>query len=50
MSKSCAKMRMKVLATLDTAKHRAGIRGLEMGVNLTIVHVTELPVHVMWAQ
>ena len=34
MSKSCEKMRMKVLATLDTAKHRAAIRGLEMGVNL----------------
>jgi hypothetical protein len=49
-SKSFNKMRTKVLATLDTAKHRASIRGLEMGVNLTIVHVTELPVHLMWAQ
>ena len=48
-SKSCNKMRTKVLATVDTAKHRAGIRGIEIGVNFMIVHVPELPVHVMWA-
>jgi len=50
MFKSFNKMRMNVLATMDTAKHRAGTRGLEMGVNLTIVHVIELPLHVMWAE